>query len=86
MLDQLVESRNTRGENTRRSGFFLTTFILMVSILLGGWVYSLFAKDYGLGSGDLELSELVKRPLNRLMRLELYKTRLNLPAKVSELL
>ncbi|MCA1624766.1 MAG: energy transducer TonB [Acidobacteria bacterium] len=59
MLDQLVESRNTRGENTRRSGFFLTTFILMVSILLGGWVYSLFAKDYGLGSGDLELSELV---------------------------
>ncbi len=59
MLDQLVESRNTRGENTRRSGFLLTTFVIMTSILVGAWMYSLFAKDYGLGSGDLELSTLV---------------------------
>jgi len=59
MLDQLVESRNNAGENTRRSGFLLTTFVIMTSILVGGWMYSLFAKDYGLGSGDLELSELV---------------------------
>lgn len=59
MLDQLVESRNTTGENTRRSGFLLTTFVIMTSILVGAWMYSLFAKDYGLGSGDLELSTLV---------------------------
>ncbi|CAA9379423.1 MAG: hypothetical protein AVDCRST_MAG74-248 [uncultured Pyrinomonadaceae bacterium] len=59
MLDQLVESKNNAGENTRRSGFLLTTFVIMTSILVGGWMYSLFAKDYGLGSGDLELSELV---------------------------
>ena len=59
MLDQLVESKSNAGENTRRSGFLLTTFVVMVSIMIGGWMYSLFAKDYGLGSGDLELSELV---------------------------
>lgn len=59
MLDQLVESKSNSQENTRRSGFLLTTFILMSSILVSAWLYSLFAKDYGMGSGDLELSTLV---------------------------
>jgi protein TonB len=59
MLDQLVESKSNAGENTRRSGFLLTTFVVMVSIMVGGWLYSLFAKEYALGSGDLELSTLV---------------------------
>jgi TonB family protein len=51
--------KNNSGENTRRSGFLLTTFVIMTTILVGAWMYSLFAKDYGLGSGDLELSTLV---------------------------
>ena len=60
MLDQLVESKSNAAANTRRSGFLLTTFVIMVSVMVGGWMYSLFAKDYnGLGSGDLELSSLV---------------------------
>lgn len=59
MLDQLVESRSNARENTRRSGFLATTFIAMACLMLGGWVYSLYGKDYGLGSGDLELSTLV---------------------------
>lgn len=59
MLDQLVESKSNSRENTRRSGFLLTTFVLITTIMLSAWLYSLFAKDYGLGSGDLELSELV---------------------------
>lgn len=59
MLDQLVESRSNAKENTRRSGFLLTTFVIMTTIMVGGWMYSLFAKDYGLGSGDLELSTLI---------------------------
>jgi protein TonB len=59
MLDQLVESRSTAKENTRQSGFMLTTLVLMVSMLLAGWLYSLFAKDYGMGGSDLELSTLV---------------------------
>ena len=59
MLDQLVESRSSAKENTRRSGFLLTTFLILATILVSGWIYSLFALDYGLGSGDLELSTLV---------------------------
>ena len=59
MLDQLVESRSNAAENTRRSGFLLTVMVVMVGIMVGSWMYSLFAKDYGLGSGDLELSSLV---------------------------
>lgn len=59
MLDQLVESKSNARENTRKSGFLLTTFIILTSILIGGWLYSLFAMDYGLGAGDLELSTLV---------------------------
>lgn len=58
MLDQLVESRNNTGENVRRSGFLLTTFLILVGALVTTWVFSLYGKDYGV-SGDLELSELV---------------------------
>ncbi len=59
MLDQLVESKSNSSENTRRSGFLLTTGILMFSLLLSAWLYSLFAKDFGMGGSDLELSTLV---------------------------
>ena len=59
MLDQLVESKSTAKENTRRSSFMLVTMIFIVSLLMGGWLYSLFAKDYGMGGSDLELSTLV---------------------------
>ncbi len=59
MLDQLVESRNNSAENTRRSEFLLGTLVVIVSVLVGGWVYSLFNKEYGMGSGDLDISSLV---------------------------
>lgn len=59
MLDQLVESRSTAGENTRRGGFLLTTGVVLAALLVGAWMYSLFAHDYGMGGGDLELSSLV---------------------------
>ena len=59
MLDQLVESRNTSAENTRRSEFLLGTLVVLVSVLVGGWVYSLFNKEYGMGTGDLDISSLV---------------------------
>lgn len=58
MLDQLVESKSTTQENTRRSGFLLTVFVVMVAALFGGWTYSLFGKEYGVND-DLELSQLV---------------------------
>jgi protein TonB len=58
MFDQLVESRSTSKENTRRCGFLLTVFVVMVAALLAGWTISLFGKEYGV-TDDLELSQLV---------------------------
>jgi protein TonB len=59
MLDQLVESRNNSAENTRRSEFLLGTLVVLVVVLIGGWTYSLFNKEYGMGTGDLDISSLV---------------------------
>ncbi len=59
MLDQLVESKSNSRENTRRSEFLAVVLIVVVSILLGSWTYSLFAKDYGMGSDGLNLTSLV---------------------------
>ena len=59
MLDQLVESKNTSAENTRRSEFLLGTLVVLVTVLVGAWVYSLFNKEYGMGTGDLDISSLV---------------------------
>lgn len=59
MLDQLVESKSNSRENTRRSEFLGVVLIIMVSILLGSWTYSLFAKDYDMGADGLNLTSLV---------------------------
>lgn len=59
MLDQLVESRSGAGDNTRRGGFILITMVFVFAIAFGGLLYSLFAKDLGMGGEDLELSTLV---------------------------
>lgn len=59
MLDQMIESRNHKNENNRRGGLLLGTFGVLAIVLSTGWTYSLFAKDFGLGSGDFDLSALV---------------------------
>jgi periplasmic protein TonB len=59
MLDQLVESKSNSRENTRRSEFLGVVLIIMVSVLLGSWTYSLFAKDYDMGADGLNLTSLV---------------------------
>ena len=59
MLDQLIESKSNSSENKRRSEFLLVTLIVVVSTLLTGWTYSLFAKDFGMGNDDLSLTTLV---------------------------
>lgn len=59
MLDQLVESKSGAGDNTRRGGFVLVTMVIVFSIAFGGLLYSLFAKELGVGGEDLELSTLV---------------------------
>lgn len=59
MLNQLIESKNNKLENARKSGFLLTTLGVLVAVLLSGWTYSLFAKNYGMGAGDFDLTNLV---------------------------
>ena len=59
MLDQLVESKSNSAEVSRRTGFLATVFVIMATLLISGVIYSLFAKDYGMGSDGLELSSLV---------------------------
>lgn len=59
MLDQLIESSSHSVENKRRGGFLLSTFFVICTIFLGGILWSLFAKDLGLNTGNLEMSALI---------------------------
>lgn len=59
MLDQLIESTSHAGENKKRGGYILTTLTLIFSLFLSGIMWSMFAKDLGIGNESLELSELV---------------------------
>ena len=63
MLDQLVESKSHASEDTRRSSFLLTTFVIMVGLLMSAWLYSLFAKNYDMGGDELSLETLVAPPV-----------------------
>ena len=59
MLDNLVESKKNSAENKRLGKFLLTTFVLVFSLALSGVLWSLFAKDFGIGNEDFELSTLI---------------------------
>jgi periplasmic protein TonB len=59
MLHQLIESKNHKSDNARKNGFLLSTLGVLVAVLVSGWTYSLFAKNFGMGTGDFELSSLV---------------------------
>lgn len=59
MLNQLIESKNNAPENVRKGRFLLTTCGILAAMLIAGWTYSLFAKNYAMNSGEMELSGLV---------------------------
>lgn len=59
MLDQLIESNGHNAVNKRRGSFLLSTFFVVCSIFLSGILWSLFAKDLGMNTGNLEMSVLV---------------------------
>lgn len=63
MLDQLVESKSNADIDSKRGGFVLTTLVIMVAILFSAYLYSLFAKEYGVGGSDLSLETLVAPPV-----------------------
>ncbi|MCY7375538.1 MAG: energy transducer TonB [Pyrinomonadaceae bacterium] len=59
MLDQLVESNSHTKENARRGSFLLSTFFVVCALFSSGILWSLFAKDFGIGANDLEISTLI---------------------------
>lgn len=59
MLDNLVESKKNSAADRRLGKFLLTTFVLVFALALSGVLWSLFAKDFGMGDEDFELSTLV---------------------------
>lgn len=63
MLDQLVESKSHASEDSTRGGLLLTTFVLLSLVLVSAWLYSLFAKDFGMGGDELSLETLVAPPV-----------------------
>lgn len=58
MLDQMVESKSHAGEDKRRGGFMLVTFIIAVIGVLTAWGVDLFGKEVDL-SDELSLTMLV---------------------------
>lgn len=63
MLDQLVESTSHAREDRTKGGLLLTTFVLLLALLVSSWVYSLFGKELMMSDGDLALDTLVAPPI-----------------------
>ena len=59
MLNQLIESKNHQEESKRKGGFLVGTLGILVAVLVSGWTYSLFAKNFGMSSGEFEAANLV---------------------------
>jgi len=59
MLNQLIESNSDAPENRTRGRLLLTTFVMVFSLCLSAVTYSLFAKELGTGTQELEISTLV---------------------------
>lgn len=63
MLDQLVESKSNADIDSKRGGYLLTTLAIMVSIMVGAYLYSLYGKNFDMADGDLSLDTLVAPPV-----------------------
>jgi len=59
MLENLVESKNNSRAVRKTYGFLLSTFFVICTMLSGATAWSLFAKDFGVGDADFELSNLI---------------------------
>lgn len=59
MLDQLVESRSKVNDSKMRGGLFVMSSFLVIMILFGATIWSIFAKEISIGSDGLQLSALV---------------------------
>lgn len=59
MLDQLVESRGKGNDSKMRDGLFVMSALVIIMILFGAVIWSIFAKDLSIDGDSLQLSALV---------------------------
>ncbi len=59
MFDKLVESDTAGAEFKNRSRYFLVSSVVVGILFLTAVVYSLYAAEIGIGSGNLEIAELI---------------------------
>ena len=63
MLDHLVESTSHAREDRTKGGLLLTTFLILCTVLVSSWVYSLFGKELMMSDSELALDTLVAPPI-----------------------
>jgi TonB family protein len=59
MFDKLVESDTTGAEFKNRSRYFMVSSVVVGILFLTAVVYSLYAADIGLGSGNFDIADLL---------------------------
>lgn len=59
MFDKLVESSSAEAEFKSRRKFFLVSSVIVGILFITAVVASIYAADYGIGTGNIELAELL---------------------------
>ncbi|MGE3466979.1 MAG: energy transducer TonB [Pyrinomonadaceae bacterium] len=59
MFEELLERDSHNGEAKSRKGYFITSSIVLCSVLFASLIVSLFAVDLNLGMGELDMVELI---------------------------
>ncbi len=59
MFDKLVESDTTGAEFKNRSRYFMVSSVVVGILFLTAVVYSLYAADIGLGTGNFDIAEML---------------------------
>ena len=59
MLEQFIESKSNKNESKNRRNLLFSTFSLLTLMCCSALLWSLFARSLDLGSGNLEIAEMV---------------------------
>ncbi len=59
MFDRLIESEPETADFKNRSRYFMVSSVVVGIVFLAAVVASIYAQDFGLGNGSLEMSELI---------------------------
>jgi len=62
MLDTLVISKDNAGNDNKRKGLLLTTFMVVLSLFSLGMIYSLFSQSLAMGQDNLNITTLIAPP------------------------